>query len=153
MKPMDFTGDYLALRRDLGVIPIKRDVVLATGPDAATFLQGQLSQDVAGLAVGASAWSLLLQPQGKIDAWLRVTRRGEDAFALDVDGGYGAAVIARLNRFKLRTKCELEHLTDWRCLAVRGPAATQERAAEVVDRKSTRLNSSHVVTSRMPSSA
>lgn len=130
---MDFTGDYLSLRRDLGVVAVPRDVVMASGADTATFLQGQLSQDVAGLAVGSSAWSLLLQPQGKIDAWLRVTRRAEDTFALDVDGGYGQAVITRLNRFKLRTNCDLELQAGWRCLAVRGPAATPERAVELLE--------------------
>ncbi len=31
---------------------VKRDVVRVSGPDAATYLQGQCSQDVAGLAVG-----------------------------------------------------------------------------------------------------
>ena len=128
MGPMDFTGDYLALRRDIGVVAVARDVVAASGPDAATFLQGQLSQDVAGLTEGASAWSLLLQPQGKIDAWLRVVRRGSDEFLLDVDAGYGEAMITRLNRFKLRTKCDLVLQNDWRCLAVRGPHATSDRA-------------------------
>ncbi|MCC6437557.1 MAG: folate-binding protein YgfZ [Acidimicrobiales bacterium] len=101
---------------------IERDVVEAAGPDAAGFLQGQLSQDVAGLAVGASAYSLLLQPQGKVDAWLRVTRLDPERFVLDVDAGYGDAVIARLNRFKLRTKCELTRLEGWVCWAVRGIA-------------------------------
>ncbi|MEY2591093.1 MAG: tRNA-modifying protein YgfZ, partial [Acidimicrobiaceae bacterium] len=41
---------------------IERDVVLARGPDTITYLQGQLSQDIAALPVGGSAWSLLLQP-------------------------------------------------------------------------------------------
>ncbi|MGD9752839.1 MAG: folate-binding protein YgfZ [Acidimicrobiia bacterium] len=99
---------------------IERDVILAEGVDAAGFLQGQLSQDVVGLADGAGAHSLLLQPQGKIDAWLRVTRLGPERFLLDVDGGHGAAVIARLERFKLRTRCQLTTLADWACWAVRG---------------------------------
>src|SRR4029079_19458549 len=52
---------------------IERDVVVARGPDTLAFLQGQLSQDV-DMPVGDSRWSLLLQPTGKVDAWLRVTR-------------------------------------------------------------------------------
>jgi folate-binding protein YgfZ len=99
---------------------IERDVVRAGGPETVTFLQGQLSQDVESLAVGASAWSLLLQPSGKVDSWLRVTREDDDVMVLDVDGGWGDALIKRLERFKLRTKCELERLDGWRCLAVRG---------------------------------
>jgi folate-binding protein YgfZ len=86
---------------------IERDVVVAQGADTIAFLQGQLSQDVAALAVGGSAWSLLLQPTGKVDAWLRVTRLADAEVHLDVDAGFGQAVVERLQRFLLRTKCEL----------------------------------------------
>jgi tRNA-modifying protein YgfZ len=87
-----------------------------------SFLQGQLSQNVAALAAGASTWALLLQPQGKVTAFLRVLRVGEEEFVLETDAGFGPAVIERLNRFKLRVKCDLDPLA-WRCLAVRGPKA------------------------------
>ena len=97
------------------------------GPDAEDFLQGQLSQDVAGLAEGQSAWSLILQPQGRIDAFVRVTRQGADRFILDTDGPL-EQVITRLKRFMLRTDVALEPL-DWQCIAVRGPGA---EAAAVV---------------------
>ena len=99
---------------------IGRDVIEATGKDAVTFLQGQLSQDVAAMTPGHSGYSLLLQPQGKIDAWLRVTRIHSDTYVLDVAAGWGEAVLARLNRFKLRTACELTPLEGWTCWAVRG---------------------------------
>lgn len=103
---------------------IPRDVVRVTGPDAVTFLQGQLSQVVAGLAPGTAAWSLLLQPSGKVEAWLRVHRRGDDELLLDVDAGWGAAVRTRLERFKLRTRAEVEPLEGWHLVAVRGPGST-----------------------------
>jgi folate-binding protein YgfZ len=124
---MDLAGEYEALRRDAGVVDLPRDVIRVTGPDAVSWLQGQLSQDVAKLAVGASADSLLLQPQGKVDALVRVTRAGPDEVLLDVDGGFGPAVVERLRRFKLRIKAELE-LLEWRCLAVRGPRAHEVAA-------------------------
>ena len=89
------------------------------GPDAEAYLQGQLSQDVAALAVGASAHSLLLEPDGKLSALLRVTRTDGQGFVLDVDKGYGDAVAARLRRFLLRSKVELEALA-WRDLSLRG---------------------------------
>lgn len=100
----------------MSAIALARDVVLARGPDATTFLQGQLSQDVAALELGGSAFSLLLQPQGKVDAWLRVTRIADDAYALDVDAGWGEHVLARLKRFLLRVKVELEPV-DWHVTA------------------------------------
>ncbi len=97
---------------------IPRDVVTATGPDTEAFLQGQLSQDVAAMAVGDSAPSFLLQPMGKVDAWLRVTRTADDTFLLDVDAGHGEAMLTRLTRFKLRTNCDLA-LETWTIKAVR----------------------------------
>ena len=97
------------------------------GPDAEDYLQGQLSQDVAALAVGASADSLLLEPDGKLSALLRVTRTDGQGFVLDVDRGYGDAVLARLRRFLLRSKVELEPLA-WRDLSLRG-AGVDEAAA------------------------
>jgi tRNA-modifying protein YgfZ len=116
------------LRTELGAVPIVRDVMRVAGPDAVTYLQGQLSQDVAALASGASAWSFVLQPAGKVDAWLRVTRVADHELVLDVDGGYGEAVLARLRRFLLRTKADIDPL-DWRALALRGPGATEAVAS------------------------
>jgi folate-binding protein YgfZ len=107
---------------DLRSFALNRDAVCVTGPDAVSYLQGQLSQDVAGLDAGASAWSWLLQPAGKVDALVRVTRTGPEALLVDVDAGYGDAVLNRLNRFKLRTKAELT-LDAIGVLAVRGPGA------------------------------
>ena len=114
--------EYQAFRQSAGAVELPRDFVHAAGPDVTPFLQGQLSQNVAGLAPGASTWALLLQPQGKVTAFLRVLRVGEEEFVLETDAGFGPAVIERLNRFKLRVKCDLEPLP-WRCLAVRGPKA------------------------------
>lgn len=114
--------DVVDLRTTLGAAPIQRDIVRVHGPEAIDFLQGQLSQDVAELAVDESAPSLLLQPTGKVDAWLRVTRLAEDQVVLDVEAGHGEAVATRLRRFKLRTKAELE-VSPWSGLALRGPGA------------------------------
>ncbi len=114
--------DAVALREEVGAFALPRDFVRAAGPDTVSFLQGQLSQDVAALDVGGSAFSLLLQPQGKMEALLRLTRVAEDEVVLDTDAGWGQAVAERLDRFLLRTRCGLEPL-DWRCVAVRGPAA------------------------------
>jgi tRNA-modifying protein YgfZ len=123
----DTTHGYLALRGDGAAVRVERDFVGVSGPEAGSFLQGQLSQDVASLKAGGSAWSFLLQPTGKVDAWLRVSRVDGDAYLLDVDAGFGEAVAQRLNRFKLRTKVTIEAAPAWRCLAVRG------RSVEVIN--------------------
>lgn len=110
------------LHVSLGAAPLQRDVVVVEGPEAIDYLQGQLSQDVAALGPGESAPAFVLQPTGKVDALVRVTRLEEDAALLDVDRGWGDALLARLRRFLLRTKAELVPAT-WSGLAVRGPGS------------------------------
>ena len=105
---------------------VPRDVLRAAGADAESYLQGQISQDVEAVAPGASAWSLVLAPQGKVDAWFRLTRRRDGSFLLDVDAGFGAALVARLERFRLRVDVVFELLGDWRMLVVRGPQADDQ---------------------------
>ena len=99
---------------------LPRDAVRATGPDVAAFLQGQVSQDVDAVAPGASAWSLVLAPQGKVEAWFRLTRLGENEFLADLDAGFAEALVARLERFKLRVDAAFEILEGWQMLSIRG---------------------------------
>jgi folate-binding protein YgfZ len=96
-----------------------RNGVRVAGRDAVSYLQSQLSQDVGGLPVGASTWSLLLQPNGRVDALLRVRRTGDEELLIDVDDGWGEAVLARLQRFRIRVAAELDRI-DFSVLAVRG---------------------------------
>lgn len=101
---------------------LDRDVLIASGPEAANFLQGQLSQDLQGIGQQKSAWSFVLSPQGKIDALARVTRLAGDDWLLDTDQGWGDALAQRLNRFKLRTKIDIEKVP-WRSFGLRGDGA------------------------------
>jgi tRNA-modifying protein YgfZ len=124
-------ADYEALRRGVGAYELSRDVLIVRGPEAAGYLQGQCSQDVLALADGETADSLLLAPDGKVEALVRVVRRAADEFSVDVEGGHGETVAARLKRFKLRTKFDIEPV-DLSCTALRG-AGARDRAAELVN--------------------
>lgn len=110
------------VRGSAAVVPVDRQVVLVEGPDAASFLQGQCSQDVFALPAGASADALLLSPQGKLQALVRISRLNDEGFVVDVDSGYAQTVVARLLQFRLRVKVEVTELP-WRCVSVRGPDA------------------------------
>jgi folate-binding protein YgfZ len=120
------------LRTTLHAVEIDRDLVRVSGPDAIGYLQGQLSHDVADLAPGEVGWTFVLQPAGKVDAWARLVRTADDEVVLDVDGGYGDALIARLRRFLLRTKADVDPV-DWRVVALRGPGAEQAARAAGTD--------------------
>lgn len=98
---------------------VQRDSILATGVDATTFLQSQLSQDLRPLQPGDSAWSFVLSPTGKVDSLVRVLRRDESSLVLDTDVGHGDALMARLSRFKIRVAVEFTPI-ERRMVAVRG---------------------------------
>jgi folate-binding protein YgfZ len=84
-----------------------RDHVIVEGPDALSYLHSQVAQDLNGLGVGATTWTLVLEPTGKVESLARVTRTAEDRFDFDTDAGFGDALAARLNRFKIRVAAEV----------------------------------------------
>ena len=101
-----------------------RGVVRVTGQDAATYLQGQVSQDVDAITEGDAAWSLVLDPTGKLVSWFRIHRMGDHEFLLDLEPVGVEATVARLERFKLRTAVEFDVETGWRMVSVRGAETT-----------------------------
>ena len=121
----DYETDYWALREDAGAVLLERDVLKVSGPDAQSYLDGQLSQDIAALRPGEPARSFILQPTGKVDSYCRAFRSGENEFYLEVPAGHGEAALSRLQRFKLRVDCELEML-HWQMWAIR-----RQKSAEV----------------------
>ncbi|QGG95504.1 CAF17-like 4Fe-4S cluster assembly/insertion protein YgfZ [Actinomarinicola tropica] len=131
MTPDEIRDQVRTMREAAGAAPLARDVVHAEGEAAVDYLQGQLSQDVAALAVGSSAWTFVLQPQGKVDVWFRITRIGDAAFVLDCDPGWGEALLARLERFRLRTAVTFTP-REWSGVAIRGREATRPDGGLVV---------------------
>lgn len=110
------------MQSDIRQIRLERDVVVVQGPDAERYLHSQLSQQIEGMPVRSSRHSLLLQPTGRLDAVLRVTRFEDTVFVLDSEPGTAETVVARLNRFKIRIDASIEQLP-WQCVALRGDGA------------------------------
>ena len=94
----------------LDVVKREKDFLRVSGTEAESYLQGQLSQDIEGMSDGEARFTFLLQPSGKVDAWLRITRQAQNDYLLDVDKNYGELVLTRLKRFLLRTDCRVEML-------------------------------------------
>ncbi|HEY5093213.1 MAG TPA: hypothetical protein VII60_08095 [Acidimicrobiales bacterium] len=91
--------------------------IVATGPEAESFLQGQLSQDLADVPDNGR-WALLLAPDSVVITSCLVTP-SVDGLVLCVPRELGLVALERLRRFLLRTKCTLE-LVD----VVEGPLDT-----------------------------
>jgi folate-binding protein YgfZ len=92
----------------LQVAPRPRDFVALRGPDAVPLLDRMVSNDVAGLELGASCAALLLTAKARIVAPLVVWRRGEDDLLILTEPGLGEAVRSALLRARLRARCEIE---------------------------------------------
>ena len=73
-------------------------LIWVEGPDAEGFLHGLLSNDVAGLAAGASCRALLLDAKGHLQSDLRVRRDGPDAFTLVIAPERAELVAGLLDR-------------------------------------------------------
>ncbi len=84
-------------------------VLAFRGPDAARFLQGQLSAEVENLPSGASRFAGLHNPQGRAVALLMLARTSpEDIFAV-LPLELIPDVSARLQKFVFRAKVRIEH--------------------------------------------
>jgi len=103
----DVTGEYVSLRTGAGLVGRAHEVVWVRGPGTVTFLDGLLSQDIAGIAVGGVSRSFLLDPRGKLSSLLWVLR-GHEEVGLLADPGRGAALTDALTRFKFRVEASIE---------------------------------------------
>lgn len=122
---------YAALRHGVGARRLARDVVEVAGPGAAAYLDGQCSQDLGALGSGDATWSLILEPDGKLCALVAVARVDDDRFVLSTQGGFGERVVARLTRFKLRTRADIVQL-DFDAVGVRGVAVPPPSGSDAV---------------------
>jgi folate-binding Fe-S cluster repair protein YgfZ len=82
---------------------VSRAVIAVEGPDWRTFLQGLLTQDVEGQAVGTLRFGGLLTPQGRLLYDLFILA-GETGCWLDVAAVHRDALIQRLTLYRLRAK-------------------------------------------------
>lgn len=83
-----------------------RAVIAVGGPDARSFLQGLLTQDVETFGPGELRFGALLSPQGRLLFDLFLMGR-EDSVWLDVAGDQRESLLQRLTMYRLRAKVEL----------------------------------------------
>jgi tRNA-modifying protein YgfZ len=85
-----------------------RTVLAISGPEGRDFLQGLVTNDVAGgSAPGTGLYTALLSPQGKILFDFLVTE-GDGALLLDVATSAADALLKKLKMYRLRARIEIE---------------------------------------------
>ena len=85
----------------------ERALIRLSGPDWRSFLQGLITQDVEGMAVGEMRYAALLTPQGRLLHDLFITAEEGGAW-LDVAAAGREGLLARLKMYRLRAKVEIE---------------------------------------------
>ena len=78
------------------------------GPDAASYLQAMVSNDVEALAVGDACEALILTAKARVIAPVTVLRRGVNDFLLLTEPALGERVRSVLLRSRFAAKCEVE---------------------------------------------
>jgi tRNA-modifying protein YgfZ len=84
----------------------ERGLVELKGPDAATFLQGLITNDVAKAKDGVAIFAGLLSPQGKILFEFFIAP-AQDGYLLDCPASQAPDLVKRLSLYKLRAKIEI----------------------------------------------
>lgn len=83
-----------------------RAVVAVSGPDARSFLQNLVSNDVDRVARDRAIWAALLTPQGKylFDFFIA---EADGRLLLDCEAARAEALVKRLSLYRLRSKVEI----------------------------------------------
>ena len=90
-----------------GFLDDSRSVIAIEGPDAATFLQGLLTNDVERASNTQAVYAAMLTPQGKFLFDMILYRPEAELFLADVDKARAQALSTRLSMYKLRAKVEI----------------------------------------------
>ncbi len=120
--PEGIIKEHLHTRAHAGLFDVSHmGQVSVTGSEVVAELEALMPADLAGLAVGASTYSLLMNASGGVDDDLIVTRLAETQFLLVVNAACKHQDIARITD-ACRTS-EVIYLDDKALLALQGPAA------------------------------
>jgi tRNA-modifying protein YgfZ len=124
---VDLDGQYRALREEAGFLPRARAALIVRGPDAAEYLQGQLTNDIEALAPERGCYAALLNRKGHLQADMRVLRLEAGELWLDLEPLAAERVLAHLRTYSVGRDVEVEDATDrWAIVSLIGP-----RSAEV----------------------
>jgi folate-binding protein YgfZ len=119
----DGEGEDAALREGAALVDLGfRGLVRASGEDRVAFLQGMLTNDVAGLVPGSGCSALLLTIQGRVTADVRVAAL-PDRLLLDVDVRVAAGLLEALEKLLIADDVELTRVADVTLIGVEGPRA------------------------------
>ncbi|MBK8175562.1 MAG: folate-binding protein YgfZ [Rhodospirillales bacterium] len=102
-----------------------RAVLTVGGPDASTFLQGLISNDITRVSPSHAIWAAFLTPQGKYLHDFFICTMGE-ALLLDVEASRAPDLVRRLTMYKLRSRVSIgAAIPEMAVWALTGPGAAE----------------------------
>ena len=125
---VELDAQYRQLREECGLLDRSgRGRVLIGGPDAAEYLQGQLTNDVEALGEDEGCYAALLDRKGHLQTDMRVLRLSSGAqFWLDLEPEPEPAVLTHLRTYSIGREVEIEDVgEDWAILSLIGPRAAE----------------------------
>jgi len=124
---VEMDAQYRQLREECGLVDrSERAVVAVTGPDAAEYLQGQLTNDVESLAVGEGQYAALLDRKGHMQSDMRVLRSGEEEILVETEGLARGAVVRHLTMYSIGREVAVADASDERAvLSLIGPRSVE----------------------------
>jgi folate-binding protein YgfZ len=131
---VELDAQYRQLREECGLVERPdRGLLVVGGPEAAEYLQGQLTNDTEAIEPGEWAYAALLDRKGHMQADMRVLRPGEGPeLWLDLEPEGLAAASRHLQMYKIGREVEVADVSDeYVLLSLIGPRATEiARAVE-----------------------
>jgi folate-binding protein YgfZ len=131
---VELDAQYRQLREECGLVEqADRGLLIVSGPDAADYLQGQLTNDTEAIEPGEWVYAALLDRKGHMQADMRVLRPGEGPeLWLDLEPEGLAAANRHLQMYKIGREVEVTDAGDEHILiSLIGPRATEiARAVE-----------------------
>jgi len=114
---VEIDAQYRQLREECGVLDRSaRGKLLVTGPEAAEYLQGQLTNDVEALAPGEGCYAALLDRKGHMQADMRVLRVAPEEIWIDTEPEALEAARRHLQTYKIGREVEVVDVSAERAL-------------------------------------
>jgi folate-binding protein YgfZ len=128
---IELDAQYRQLREECGLLDRSaRGKLLVEGPDAAEYLQGQLTNEIEALEPGQGCYAALLDRKGHLRADMRVLRLSPERIWVDTEPGALETVRRHLQTYKIGRQVEVSDCTAERAiLSLIGPAAVARAAA------------------------
>jgi folate-binding protein YgfZ len=124
---VELDAQYRQLREECGLLDrSERGKLLFEGPEAAEYLQGQLTNDIEALEVDEGCYAALLDRKGHMQADMRVLRIADDEILVDTEADALPVARRHLEMYKVGREVAVEDVTETRALlSLIGPRSAE----------------------------